>query len=87
MLGKRAGPNGDEWCVASEDCAFGPIAFERVRDVNPGEMVIITEEGKLLTRQVHPVSAGAKICPVLRVHWNGVLQQKATSLQVEAEFD
>ncbi|MEW5316550.1 MAG: hypothetical protein WDW38_007917 [Sanguina aurantia] len=56
VLGKRSGPNGDEWCVASEDCAFGPIAFERVRDVNPGEMVIITQEGKLLTRQVHAVS-------------------------------
>lgn len=51
MLGKRSSPHGDEWCVASEDCAFGPIGFERVRDVLPGEMVIITEEGKLMSRQ------------------------------------
>ena len=33
MLGKRQGRRGEEWCVASEDCAFGPIGFERVRDV------------------------------------------------------
>lgn len=34
VLGKRSSPTGgDEWCVASEDCAFGPIGFERVRDV------------------------------------------------------
>ena len=45
MLGKRAGPGGDEWCVASEDCAFGPIGFERVRDVRPGEMIVVTESG------------------------------------------
>lgn len=51
VLGKRSSPHGDEWCVASEDCAFGPIGFERVRDVLPGEMVIITEEGKLMSRQ------------------------------------
>ncbi|KAG2491227.1 hypothetical protein HYH03_010435 [Edaphochlamys debaryana] len=51
VLGKRSSPHGDEWCMASEDCAFGPIGFERVRDVNPGEMVIITEDGKLISRQ------------------------------------
>ena len=58
VLGKRAGAHGDEWCVASEDCAFGPIGFERVRDVQPGEMVIITEEGKLMSRQCAQVRAG-----------------------------
>ncbi|GIL45400.1 hypothetical protein Vafri_2653 [Volvox africanus] len=51
VIGKRSSPHGDEWCIASEDCAFGPIGFERVRDVLPGEMVIITEDGKLMSRQ------------------------------------
>ena len=45
VLGKRTSDNGDEWCVASEDCAFGPIGFQRVRDVMPGEMIVIDEEG------------------------------------------
>lgn len=54
VLGKRVGPAGEEWAVASEDCAFGPIAFERVRDVHPGEMVIITPEGQLVTQQCAP---------------------------------
>ena len=52
VLGKRTGFNGNEWCLASEDCAFGPVGFERVRDIAPGEAVLITEDGKLLTRQV-----------------------------------
>ena len=41
----------DEWCVASEDSAFGPLGFSRVRDVNPGEAILITEEGKMVSRQ------------------------------------
>ena len=52
VIGKRPGPKGDEYCIASEDCAFGPIGFTRVREVEPGEMVIITEDGRLLSRQV-----------------------------------
>jgi glutamine phosphoribosylpyrophosphate amidotransferase len=52
VLGKRTGFNGNEWCLASEDCAFGPVGFERVRDIAPGEAVLITEDGQLLTRQV-----------------------------------
>jgi glutamine phosphoribosylpyrophosphate amidotransferase len=51
VLGRRESPDGDEWAVASEDCAFGPIGFERVRDVRPGEMIVITPQGELLTRQ------------------------------------
>ena len=45
VLGSRQGPGGQEWCVASEDCAFGPIGFHRERDVRPGEMLVITEQG------------------------------------------
>jgi amidophosphoribosyltransferase len=52
VLGQRRGPGGTEWAVASEDCAFGPLAFERVRDVQPGEMVVISPEGTLTAKQV-----------------------------------
>ena len=51
VLGRREGQSGEEWCVASEDCAFGPIGFQRVRDVVPGEMIVITDDGQLVTRQ------------------------------------
>lgn len=51
VLGKRTSSGGDEWCVASEDCAFGPIGYKRVRDVRPGEMIVITEKGELVSRQ------------------------------------
>lgn len=61
MLGARKSAIGTEWCLASEDCSFGPIGFDRVRDVNPGEMIIITPEGKLLSQQCVPGCA----CPCL----------------------
>ena len=56
VLGLRRSANGggDEWCVASEDCAFGPIGFKRVRDVAPGEMIVIDPEGRLHSRQCVP---------------------------------
>lgn len=52
VLGRRLTEVGEEYCVASEDCAFGPIGFERVRDVQPGEIIIVTPEGKLISKQV-----------------------------------
>jgi amidophosphoribosyltransferase len=42
---------GDDFCVASESCAFDIIAAELVRDVNPGEMISLGTNG-FETRQV-----------------------------------
>ena len=36
---------GDAWVVASESCALDTICAERVRDVEPGEIIIIDENG------------------------------------------
>ena len=36
---------GDAWVVASETCAFDLIDAEYVRDVEPGEVVVITADG------------------------------------------
>ena len=41
VLGKR----GSAWVVASETCALGLIDAEYVREVEPGEMVIIDRDG------------------------------------------
>ena len=32
VLGHRVSDEGPEWCFASEDCAFGPLGFIKVRD-------------------------------------------------------
>ncbi len=41
VLGRR----GDVWYVASETCALGLVGAEIIRDVAPGEMVILDEDG------------------------------------------
>lgn len=35
----------DSWCVASETCAFDLIDAEMVREIRPGEMLVIDEHG------------------------------------------
>jgi amidophosphoribosyltransferase len=42
---------GERWCVASESCAFDIIGAELVREVEPGEMIVISESG-MESRQV-----------------------------------
>jgi amidophosphoribosyltransferase len=42
---------GDRYCVASESCAFDIIGAEYLRDVQPGEMVTLSEKG-ISTRQL-----------------------------------
>jgi amidophosphoribosyltransferase len=39
------GKLGERWCVASESCAFDIIGAELVREVEPGEMVVIDSDG------------------------------------------
>lgn len=39
------GKIGEGWVLASETCALDIIGAEYVRDVEPGEMVVITEQG------------------------------------------
>jgi amidophosphoribosyltransferase len=44
---------GDQYVIASESCAFDIIGAELVREVNPGELISLTEDG-LESRQVIP---------------------------------
>ena len=52
VLGKRTTPAGgdDEYMVASESVALDVLGFERVRDVAPGEALVITARGELFAR-------------------------------------
>ena len=59
VLGKRSGAAGDEYIVASESVALDVLGFERVRDVAPGEGIIITNNGELFARECAPAAPHA----------------------------
>ena len=50
VLGKRSTLQGDEYALASESVALDLIGFERVRDVEPGETIVVTQDGQLYHR-------------------------------------
>src|SRR3954463_9901641 len=52
------GKLGDRYVIASESCAFDIIGADLLREVNPGELISLTEDG-LESRQVIPVSRRA----------------------------
>lgn len=52
VLGKREGAKGaDEWIVASESLVLESGGYETVRDVAPGEAILITPDGAMTSRQ------------------------------------
>ena len=48
------GKLNDAWCVASETCAFDLIDAEYVREIEPGEMLVIDESGLHSTKPFEP---------------------------------
>lgn len=54
------GKLGDAYILASETCAFDIIGAEYVRDIEPGEMVVITREGIKSLRPLE--SASSRLC-------------------------
>jgi amidophosphoribosyltransferase len=51
VLGRRDSDAGTEYAIASESVALDVLGFERVRDIAPGEAVVITPRGELYSRQ------------------------------------
>jgi amidophosphoribosyltransferase len=51
VLGKRTVATGDEYMVASESVALDILGFEHLRDVKPGEGIVITARGELHAHQ------------------------------------
>lgn len=58
VLGRRTAENGKtEWVVASESLVLESGGYEIVRDVIPGEAILITPSGEMLSRQCAERSA------------------------------
>jgi amidophosphoribosyltransferase len=52
---------GDDWVVASETCALDLVGAEAEREVRPGELVIVDEDG-LRAVQAVPEANGGALC-------------------------
>ena len=52
VLGKREHSEGIEYIVASESAALDILGFTRMRDVQPGEAIVITARGELFSEIV-----------------------------------
>jgi amidophosphoribosyltransferase len=50
VLGERNTAEGKEYAVASESVALDILGFRRLRDIAPGEAVLLTMDGKLFSR-------------------------------------
>jgi amidophosphoribosyltransferase len=62
ILGRRREGGRTWWCVASESAALNVIGFERVRDLDAGEVVMIGPNGRIQQKVVGG-RAGAKHRP------------------------
>ena len=51
VIGRNAAMGGTEWMVASESVAIDVLGFDLVRDVAPGEAVLIDTSGNFASRQ------------------------------------
>jgi amidophosphoribosyltransferase len=47
-IGHMDGESGPEWIIASESVAIEAMGYQVLRDVRPGEAVLITQDGELL---------------------------------------
>jgi amidophosphoribosyltransferase len=62
VLGVIPGPDGEAWCLASETAALDTLGAEYVRDVEPGEMVILGEPGGTGPRSVRFAPGREQLC-------------------------
>lgn len=62
IFGKRHTPEGVEYMIASESIALEAQGFSVIRDVAPGEAILIRENGELLTQQC---AENPKRCPCI----------------------
>jgi len=61
ILGRRRTSSGDEWVITSESAAIDAVGFEVVRDVMPGEAVLIQRDGTMISR----ICGNGKLTPCI----------------------
>jgi amidophosphoribosyltransferase len=54
VMGKKETTHGTEWIFASEDVAIKTLGYTVERDVNPGEAILITDSGEMISHQCVP---------------------------------
>ncbi|MBS4197268.1 amidophosphoribosyltransferase [Lederbergia citri] len=59
---------GDAYCVSSETCAYDLIGAEFVRDVEPGELIIINDKG--LHAEQFTLSSSSAMCTMEYVYFS-----------------
>jgi len=59
VLGRREHGGTNEYAIASESVALDMLGFTRLRDLQPGEAVVITANGEVHARQCAPKAAHA----------------------------
>ncbi|MBV6686072.1 amidophosphoribosyltransferase [Bacillus sp. JRC01] len=62
------GKIGDAYCVASETCAFDIVGAEFIRDVEPGELLVINDVG--VTSEKFSFSSGNAMCTMEYVYFS-----------------
>ncbi len=51
IFGRQETPVGEEWMVTSESVAMDALGFQAMRDVEPGEAILLTPDGEFHSRQ------------------------------------
>ena len=62
VYGKRESPEGTDYMMASESVALDVLGYDLIRDVAPGEAVLITLDGQIHT---HQCAASPSVTPCL----------------------
>ena len=51
VIGKKETSKGTEWALASESVALQGLGFELLRDVRPGECIVLTIDRKMISKK------------------------------------
>ncbi len=57
VIGRLDTPEGPEWIVASESVAIEAMGYQVVRDVAPGEAILVDSRGELFCRNCAPTAS------------------------------